>query len=165
MSLVLGSIFGYHLLDSTGYRLRHWLLLGTFGFQRIRWHSFVSKQNRSADFLKILFFKLACNTNRFGIVNAFLIYLYTASYQKVDEDEFGGMWDILKEGFMTSFSTFLVSEKKLNLIFNLKKLYLTDLNRCFGLLSTLRFTHIKYQKYVTGPCTDLWKYMMISFVP
>jgi hypothetical protein len=51
---------------------------------------------------------------RFGAVNAILIYLFSSTYQKVDEDEFGGMWEILKEGFMTSFSTFLVSFAAIN---------------------------------------------------
>ena len=30
------------------------------------------------------------------------------SIQGVDEEEFGGAWELTKEGFMTSFATFMV---------------------------------------------------------
>lgn len=38
-----------------------------------------------------------------------LIYAYCSIFQQIDEDEFGGMWEILKEGFMTSFAMFLIN--------------------------------------------------------
>ena len=37
------------------------------------------------------------------------MYVYYSSFQKVDEEEYGGISELLKEGLMTSFSTFLVS--------------------------------------------------------
>lgn len=43
------------------------------------------------------------------VVNAAVIYFYVSNIQNVDEEEFGGMWEITKEGFMTSFAGFLVS--------------------------------------------------------
>ena len=46
---------------------------------------------------------------RFMLVNVAVIYVYTNTFQKVDEEEYGGMTEILKEGLMTSFSSFLVS--------------------------------------------------------
>ncbi|XP_026325178.1 uncharacterized protein RAB5IF homolog [Hyposmocoma kahamanoa] len=45
----------------------------------------------------------------FVAVNAGVIYLYVNNFQTVDEEEYGGMWEILKEGFMTSFAGFLVT--------------------------------------------------------
>ena len=45
---------------------------------------------------------------RFLLLNAGSVYLYSVAYQKVDEEEFGGTWEILKEGFMTSYTLFLV---------------------------------------------------------
>ncbi|CAH2265706.1 respirasome Complex Assembly Factor 1 [Pararge aegeria] len=45
----------------------------------------------------------------FVIVNAAVIYVYVSSFQNVDEEEYGGMWEITKEGFMTSFAGFLVT--------------------------------------------------------
>ena len=45
---------------------------------------------------------------RYALINAAIIYVYSITFQKIDEDEYGGIWDIIKEGFMTSFSTFLV---------------------------------------------------------
>lgn len=44
----------------------------------------------------------------FFAVNVFITYLYFTSFQKVDEEEYGGLSEILKEGLMTSFSSFLV---------------------------------------------------------
>ncbi|KAF6032417.1 C20orf24 [Bugula neritina] len=45
----------------------------------------------------------------FLLTNCFVVYLYTTSYQNVDDEEYGGMTEILKEGMMSSFATFLVS--------------------------------------------------------
>ncbi|KAF4530372.1 hypothetical protein B566_EDAN018426 [Ephemera danica] len=45
----------------------------------------------------------------FVVVNAGLIYLYFSTFQNVDEEEFGGAWELTKEGFMTSFASFLVT--------------------------------------------------------
>lgn len=45
----------------------------------------------------------------FVLVNAGITYLYFSNFQKVDEEEFGGAWELIKEGFMTSFAGFLVT--------------------------------------------------------
>jgi len=45
----------------------------------------------------------------FAIINCALVYVYAALFQQVDEEEFGGFGEILKEGLMTSFATFLVT--------------------------------------------------------
>ncbi|KAM3960711.1 GEL complex subunit OPTI [Aphomia sociella] len=45
----------------------------------------------------------------FVVVNAAVIYFYVNNFQSVDEEEYGGMWEITKEGFMTSFAGFLVT--------------------------------------------------------
>lgn len=47
---------------------------------------------------------------RFALVNAGILYIYCTSFQKVDEEEYGGAWELTKEG-MTSFAGFLVSTK------------------------------------------------------
>ncbi|XP_060599084.1 GEL complex subunit OPTI-like [Ruditapes philippinarum] len=44
----------------------------------------------------------------FFAVNIVITYIYFTSYQKVDEEEYGGVSEILKEGLMTSFSSFVV---------------------------------------------------------
>ncbi|KAF7695823.1 uncharacterized protein RAB5IF [Silurus meridionalis] len=44
----------------------------------------------------------------FCIVNAGVLYVYFSSFQQVDEEEYGGTWELTKEGFMTSFALFLV---------------------------------------------------------
>lgn len=46
---------------------------------------------------------------RFVVVNAAVIYFYVSNIQNVDEEEYGGIWEITKEGFITSFAGFLVS--------------------------------------------------------
>ncbi|KAG1703662.1 hypothetical protein GQR58_004133 [Nymphon striatum] len=45
----------------------------------------------------------------FVFINAALIYVYFSSFQKVDGEEYGGPWELTKEGFMTSFACFLVT--------------------------------------------------------
>lgn len=45
---------------------------------------------------------------RFVVVNAGLLYVYFSNFQNVDEEEFGGPWELTKEGFMTSLAGFLV---------------------------------------------------------
>ena len=44
----------------------------------------------------------------FGALNAGILYVYISAFQAVDEEEFGGAWELTKEGFMTSFATFMV---------------------------------------------------------
>jgi hypothetical protein len=39
--------------------------------------------------------------------------VYAITFQKIDEEEYGGIWEVLKEGLMTSFSTFLVRQNPL----------------------------------------------------
>ena len=38
-----------------------------------------------------------------------MVYVYHAFFHGVDEEEFGGVWELVKEGMMTSFALFLVS--------------------------------------------------------
>ncbi|KAL1377986.1 hypothetical protein pipiens_000572, partial [Culex pipiens pipiens] len=45
----------------------------------------------------------------FALINCGIVYLYSTSYQSVDEEAYGGIWEIIKEGFMTSFACFLVT--------------------------------------------------------
>uniref|UniRef100_A0A8B9ZV38 RAB5 interacting factor n=1 Tax=Anas zonorhyncha TaxID=75864 RepID=A0A8B9ZV38_9AVES len=45
----------------------------------------------------------------FCLINAGVLYLYFSSFQQIDEEEYGGTWELTKEGFMTSFALFLVS--------------------------------------------------------
>lgn len=49
---------------------------------------------------------------RFFAINVGIVYVYYNSFQKVDDEEYGGPSEILKEGLMTSFSTFLVSVER-----------------------------------------------------
>ncbi|XP_019870284.1 respirasome Complex Assembly Factor 1 [Aethina tumida] len=45
----------------------------------------------------------------FALINAGIIYFYFTNFQCIDEEEFGGAWELTKEGFMTSFAGFLVT--------------------------------------------------------
>ncbi|CAK9797043.1 Respirasome Complex Assembly Factor 1 [Anthophora quadrimaculata] len=45
----------------------------------------------------------------FILVNAGVTYLYFSNFQQIDEEEFGGMWELIKEGFVTSIAGFLVT--------------------------------------------------------
>ncbi|XP_055687516.1 GEL complex subunit OPTI [Lutzomyia longipalpis] len=45
----------------------------------------------------------------FAAINCGIVYLYCINFQGVDEEAYGGVWELLKEGFMTSFACFLVT--------------------------------------------------------
>ena len=42
------------------------------------------------------------------LITCGIVYFYCTLYQEVDEEELGGIWELLKEGFMTSFAIFIV---------------------------------------------------------
>ncbi|KAM4692421.1 GEL complex subunit OPTI [Rhinophrynus dorsalis] len=44
----------------------------------------------------------------FCVINAGVLYLYFSSFQQIDEEEYGGTWELTKEGFVTSFALFMV---------------------------------------------------------
>lgn len=46
---------------------------------------------------------------RFLALNAVILYAYFTNFQQIDEEEFGGAWELTKEGFVTSLAGFLVS--------------------------------------------------------
>ena len=47
---------------------------------------------------------------RFAAVSSLIVFFYTSNVQNVDPEEYGGMMEIIKEGFMTGFATFLVRD-------------------------------------------------------
>ncbi|XP_040567177.1 GEL complex subunit OPTI [Lepeophtheirus salmonis] len=44
----------------------------------------------------------------FALLNFGIVYFYFAGFQGIDEEEYGGVWELTKEGFATSFAGFLV---------------------------------------------------------
>lgn len=59
---------------------------------------------------------------RFFALNLGIVYLYYNSFQKIDDEEYGGASEILKEGLMTSFAAFLVP-----FVFNLNSLHVFEM--------------------------------------
>ncbi|XP_062544915.1 GEL complex subunit OPTI [Armigeres subalbatus] len=45
----------------------------------------------------------------FALINCGIVYFYSTSFQSIDEEAYGGIWEVIKEGFMTSFACFLVT--------------------------------------------------------
>ncbi|KAK9696541.1 EMC6 [Popillia japonica] len=45
----------------------------------------------------------------FMLINAAIVYFYCVNFQNINEEEYGGTWELTKEGFMTSFAGFLVT--------------------------------------------------------
>ena len=45
------------------------------------------------------------------LITCGIVYFYCTLYQGVDEEELGGIWELLKEGFMTSFAIFIVRKQ------------------------------------------------------
>ncbi|KAL5961814.1 Respirasome Complex Assembly Factor 1, partial [Taenia solium] len=56
----------------------------------------------------VLPIKGAFGISSFFCINCVFVYLYASVYQRVDEEEYGGYAEIIKEGLMTTFATFLV---------------------------------------------------------
>lgn len=46
---------------------------------------------------------------RFAAINCGVVYVYCINFQQIDEESYGGNWELVKEGFMTSFAGFLVT--------------------------------------------------------
>lgn len=59
------------------------------------------------------------NHFRFAAVSSLIVFFYTSNVQNVDPEEYGGMMEIIKEGFMTGFATFLVKESQNDLFHHL----------------------------------------------
>uniref|UniRef100_A0A1A9WI38 Rab5-interacting protein n=1 Tax=Glossina brevipalpis TaxID=37001 RepID=A0A1A9WI38_9MUSC len=45
----------------------------------------------------------------FAAISCGVVYLYAINFQNIDEELYGGAWELVKEGFMTSFAGFLVT--------------------------------------------------------
>ena len=56
----------------------------------------------------VLPIKGALGISSFFLINCLFVYLYASMFQCVDEEEYGGYSEIVKEGLMTAFATFLV---------------------------------------------------------
>lgn len=74
------------------------------GYHSIAWHrgpAFVSTKN----------FIVGVDNSfcRFIAINGVGIYLYVVIYQAQDEEDYGGAWEVLKEGMLTSSAFFVVS--------------------------------------------------------
>lgn len=46
---------------------------------------------------------------RYIIVSSVVLLAYVSFYQKVDAEEVGGLWEVMKEGFISAYALFLVS--------------------------------------------------------
>jgi len=56
----------------------------------------------------LLAFKGIIGIGLFFAINCAIVYVYVAKFQKVDEDDYGGIQELLKEGLFTAFAAFLV---------------------------------------------------------
>jgi len=45
----------------------------------------------------------------FGLLSAGIVYIWFTAVQNIDDTEYGGAWELTKEGFMTSFAGFMVT--------------------------------------------------------
>lgn len=69
---------------------------------------------------------------RFLVLNAVILYAYFTNYQQVDEEEFGGAWELTKEGFVTSLAGFLVRMiRKLPKIIQANIIFMHSFLSCF----------------------------------
>ena len=45
----------------------------------------------------------------FALLNAGILYVYFSAFQAIDEEEFGGAWELTKEGFLSGAAGFCVT--------------------------------------------------------
>ena len=45
----------------------------------------------------------------FCLINVGVVYLYFSNYLQMDEEKYRGTWELTEEGFMTSFTLFMVT--------------------------------------------------------
>lgn len=45
----------------------------------------------------------------FCLINVGVVYLYFSNYLRMDEEKYRGTWELTEEGFMTSFTLFMVT--------------------------------------------------------
>ncbi|KAJ7360439.1 hypothetical protein OS493_015540 [Desmophyllum pertusum] len=72
------------------------------------WEDKTSFSNSFRHYLGLLPLKGILAIGLFALINAGVLYIYFTNFQKIDEEEYGGPWELTKEGFMTSFALFLV---------------------------------------------------------
>lgn len=113
---ISGRVFGCSLLVSTSIRHYHRRFLGHLPAKGFRCARIVSPL-----LLLVVTFcylltgsslpdtVLAYRRFRFAAINCGIVYIYCVNFQKIDEEEYGGIWELMKEGFMTSFACFLVT--------------------------------------------------------
>jgi len=89
-------------LASTSFKHYPWSYSWYFIYQRFYGYSYVN--------ISFILFENQNQINyfRFGIISSLIIFIYATSIQNVDPEEYGGIIEIIKEGFMTAFATFLV---------------------------------------------------------
>lgn len=104
---IVGRVSRYHLLDATSFGHHPWHHLGYSLPQRNGCDCTVSES--IASIKSSLFEYRLVSCYRFGIINCGIVYVYCINFQQIDEEDYGGIWELMKEGFMTSFAGFLVA--------------------------------------------------------
>lgn len=107
-----GWISRCNLLVSASIRHHHRYYLGYFSTSRFHRHRIVSVILIPPTLIiypKLNKFSVFVPQSRFAAINCGIVYLYCLNFQKIDEDEYGGVWELLKEGFITSFACFSVT--------------------------------------------------------
>lgn len=78
--------------------------MGSSAVERVHWAIVVRTYLNNFNYLRTngLIF-------RFAGISCGIVYIYSLSFQSIDEEAYGGAWELMKEGFMTSFAGFLVT--------------------------------------------------------
>ncbi|CAJ0965077.1 unnamed protein product, partial [Ranitomeya imitator] len=91
----------------------------------------------------------------FCLINAGVLYLYFSSFQQIDEEEYGGTWELTKEGFMTSFALFLYMPAQGNLALRRRALWRTENELQSNIAaSSENMQHLKRAKNSLGELSD-----------
>ena len=99
-------------MDASTASIIPWLCVGHHSTTRHRGTTLVS-----ANELLLLppngFALYSCIYHRFVAINGVGVYLYAIVYQAQDEEDYGGAWDVMKEGMLSSSAFFVVSASDL----------------------------------------------------
>lgn len=82
--------------------------MGNYSITRHRRASSVSATNFITISAKMTL--LIIHIHRFVAINGVGVYLYAIVYQAQDEEEYGGAWEVMKEGMLSSSAFFVVNQ-------------------------------------------------------
>lgn len=153
--IISGRIFRRYLLESSNHRNRCWDSLGLDTTERFLWNCIVSDVFRHTFITSLYNITQYGYILRFLAVNAGILYVYFSNFQKIDEEEYGGSWELTKEGFMSSFAGFLVRILAIYRFYFSRSMFNWS---CFQVMWIIVYTGVHHTWHIANRhCVTVWK--------